>query len=592
MPVQTTELLQPIAASKPGGDDIRYDPVFDQIKQARIEEDDLPTGDWSRARKTADYALVVRLATEVLSKRSKDLQVAVWLVEALLKREGFPGLKSGLELLTALLNDFWDHLYPEIEDDDLEYRAAPLDWVGQYLNPSVRLIPITRSGLTMQLFREAVSVGYEKDAETLDQQEARQLAVSQGKLTREEFDQAFAETPKAFYKQLIADIDAAIVALDTLDRTARDKFGDAAPRLSPLREAIGDVRSVAQGFLIEKLKLDPDPVTPTDTAAEAIDSASAVGGAAGAASVSAVIRTRSDAEGRIAAAAKFLRSENAADPAPYLLLRGFRWGELRASGGDVNPKLLAAPPTELRARLRGLLLDARWPELLELGEEVMATPFGRGWLDLQRYTLTACGGLGGDYLTVASSIQGALQALLRDLPELPTLVLMDDTPTANAETLKWLRQQNLLGSDDGAPVTAPRAPVSDGRSAGQGVYLRALEKVRSGEPEKAIEMLINQAFQERSARERFMRRSEAAQIMVDIGRAAIAMPILEDLMRDIEKHALEQWEAGETVAQPLGLLFRCLREMQGDSPDTQGLYLRICRLDPMRAMEISGSAES
>src|SRR5688572_25202638 len=138
MPLQTTELLQPIAASKPGGDDIRYDPVFDQIKQARIEEDDLPTGDWARVRKTADYAQVVKLATEVLSKRSKDLQIAAWLTEALLKREGFAGLASGLDLLSAMLGGFWDHLYPMVEDDDLEYRAAPLDWVGQYLVVPVR----------------------------------------------------------------------------------------------------------------------------------------------------------------------------------------------------------------------------------------------------------------------------------------------------------------------------------------------------------------------------------------------------------------------------------------------------------------------
>ncbi len=591
MPLQTTELLQPIAGAKPGGDDIRYDPVFEQIKQARIEEDDLPTGDWARTRKTADYGLVVKLATDILTKRSKDLQVAVWLIEALLKREGFTGLKSGLDLLTSLLGQLWDHLYPLIEEDDLEYRAAPVDWVGQYLVVPVRLVPIDLSGHTIQQYRESRSVGYEKDAETSDQHEARQQAVASGKLTAEEFDDAFMATPKTWYKQLVADIDGSLISLEALDKVAREKFGSSAPRMSPLRDAILDVRQVVGQLLAKKLEFDPDPIVVEEEPSVYTGAGAGTGGPA---AISVVPKTRADAESRIAAAARFLRSENAADPAPYLLLRGFRWGELRSGSGEVDPKLLAAPPTELRARLRGLLLDARWAELLEAGEEVMATPFGRGWLDLQRYILTACSGLSGEFDQVGKSIHGALHSLLRDLPQLPTLVLMDDTPTANAETLNWLAQQNLVGGgEDSAPVMpSARSPGTDGRGSGHGVYLRALEKVRSGEPEQGIELLINQALQERSSRERFLRRSEAAQIMVDIGRDAIALPILEDLLRDIEKHQLEGWESGETVAQPMGLLFRCLRRSTGDSPETQGLYLRICRLDPMQAMEISGTAES
>ena len=114
MSLQTSELLQPIAESSPGGTDIRYEPVFEQIKRARIEEVDLPAGDWSRERKVADYALVVKLGSDVLRTQSKDLQVAAWLTEALLKREGCAGLRSGLELLASMLVEFWDHLYPKI----------------------------------------------------------------------------------------------------------------------------------------------------------------------------------------------------------------------------------------------------------------------------------------------------------------------------------------------------------------------------------------------------------------------------------------------------------------------------------------------
>jgi hypothetical protein len=35
-------------------------------------------------------------------------------------------LDTGLQVISGLLEAFWDHLYPEIEDDDLDYRIGPL----------------------------------------------------------------------------------------------------------------------------------------------------------------------------------------------------------------------------------------------------------------------------------------------------------------------------------------------------------------------------------------------------------------------------------------------------------------------------------
>jgi type VI secretion system protein ImpA len=593
MPLQISELLQPIPGENPGGADIRYEPVFDQIKRARVEEDVLPTGDWARERKTADWGLIIKLAPNVLAKQSKDLQIAAWLAEALLKREGIGGLKSGIELLRGLIESFWDHLYPVIEEDDLEYRAAPLDWVGQYLDPVIRLTPIDKAGHSILDYRESRAIGYEKDKEMSDERDAWKAAVAAGKLSAEAFDQAFEQTPKAWYKQLLADIDGTNAAIDALDKVSREKFADVAPRFTPLRNALSDVRQIAAQLLARRLETDPDPPEPVVTEEVAEGAAEGQAGAPGVAGgISPTPKTRADAEARVAAAARFLRAENPTDPAPYLMLRGLRWGELRIHGANVEPKQLAAPPTDLRSRLRGLLLDARWADLLEGAEDVMATPFGRGWLDLQRYVLTACAGLGSDYDNVAAAIRGALQSLLRDLPQLPTLMLMDDTPTGNPETQNWLRGLAPGAETIPGPDLREAAAAGDGRSAGRGVYERAMERVRAGEPERGVEMLMRAAAQERSERERFMRRSEAASIMVDAGREAVARPILEDLMREIDKHTLEEWEAGDTVAHALGLLYRCLRKMDGESSTTQSLYLRICKLDPMQAIQITAAPPS
>ncbi len=585
MPVQISELLEPIAGANPAGASLRYEPVYDQIRQARTEEEDLPTGAFEHELKSADYALVVRLATEALARRSKDLQLAAWLTEALLKRDGLPGLTQGLQLLRSLVDGFWEHLYPELDEDgDKQFRAAPLGWVGQYLDRAVRLVPIDVQGHTVGQSREARAVGFEADAGSYEAQEARAAAVQAGKTTGEQFEAGVSATTKAWYKQLVADLDAALEALDGLELTCQDRFADDAPGFSPLRQALDELRQEVRPLLAHKLELDPDPVVVEPPPPAAGLEETAVAGAAGGAAAPAMVaaNTRAGAEASIAGAARFLRAEAPTNPASYLLLRGFRWGELRDGDGGIDPIMLASPPPGVRTRLKRLLLEQKWQELLEASEEVMATPCGRGWLDLQRYCVTACDALGGEYARVGAAIRGALRGLLRDLPALASATLDDDVPNANPETKAWLGAEGLISGEPAEEVVAtPAPPPRFRRDAGE----QARELVRAGQPQKAIELLMREADQERSARSRFLRRSQAAAIMVDSGLEAVATPILQQLTDQVQHHSLEEWEDGETVAQVLALLYRCLLKV-GDTSSTQDLYLRVCRLDPLQGMQL------
>lgn len=68
----------PIPGDNPAGADLRYAPIYDDIKEARRADDLLDRGDWSRELKTADWDKVRSLAMEVLTTSSKDLQIAAW----------------------------------------------------------------------------------------------------------------------------------------------------------------------------------------------------------------------------------------------------------------------------------------------------------------------------------------------------------------------------------------------------------------------------------------------------------------------------------------------------------------------------------
>ncbi len=104
------ELLTPIPGTNPGGAELRYDPLYDKIKEARREDEDIPQGDWQVTRKTADWPQVIKLTKDALTTKSKDLQLAVWLSEALLRREGFAGFRGAIDMLVGLLEQHWDHL--------------------------------------------------------------------------------------------------------------------------------------------------------------------------------------------------------------------------------------------------------------------------------------------------------------------------------------------------------------------------------------------------------------------------------------------------------------------------------------------------
>ncbi len=96
----------------------------------------------------------------------------------------------------------------------------------------------------------------------------------------------------------------------------------------------------------------------------------------------------------------------------------------------------------------------------------MALPCSRAWLDLHRFVVEACVGLGEPYNAIAVAVRSELKALLRDMPRLRRASLMDDTAAANAETQAWIDE--LMEEPAGAvpdtkskPGLAPADPKTD-----------------------------------------------------------------------------------------------------------------------------------
>jgi type VI secretion system protein ImpA len=596
------DLLNPIAGENPGGQNLRYAPVYDKIKDARREDDDAPQGDWQIERKTADYALVLKLAGEALATKSKDLQLATWMTEALLKTESFTGLRAGLDLIRGLIETFWDNLYPEVEDGDFELRAAPLDWLGSRQDAALRNLPLTRTkGTTWYRFKEARGVGYETDADTSEKQEARAAAISEGKMTMEDWDVAFNATPKSFFMDLESTLDGILESLDTLSGLCEEKFTSDAPSFGPMRTTLEEIRHTVHGLLQKKREAEPDAAAPEQEApSEEEAPAASSSWAESEPAAHRKVRPKGgplapepadsdDAFQRVVSVAAFLRRENPSSTTPYLLLRGLRFGELRSAGPDLDPALLEAPSTETRQSLKKASLEADWQQVIEIAESAMGMPCGRGWLDLQRYGYRAAYELG--YPQIQAAIRAEVNGLLADYPGLRQATLLDDTPAANPETQMWLDE--IAPTAAAAPEPGYTPPVivhEEVRSAGEGesrapdANTLAAEAAAAGRYQEAIEILMREAAMEKSGRGRFQRRLQLAQLCISIGYDQIAHPILDQITAEIDARGLEGWEAPDLVAQPFSLLYQCLVKSKADPELKQKIYDRICRLDPLQAL--------
>ena len=596
------DILNPIPGDNPSGQNLRFAPLYDKIKEARREDDELNQGAWQYERKVADWVTVVKLAQDAIATQSKDLQLAAWLCEGLLRKEGMGGFREGLGLCKDLMERFWDTLYPALDEGDAEERAAPLDWICTKLTIPIKTVPLCHDGYHSLQYKESRVVGYEDQATAKDQKAAREKALKEGKLAPEIFDKSFVETPKAFYADLEKQFDGSLEAARTLHEVCQEKFGSAAPGFGRLAEGLTEVRQVVHTLLQKKRETEPDPVEAAPAqAGEATEGAPAAEGAEGEAgapwlNVSLVGRAsaepaeRHEAIASAVAAAAVIRKRDPFSPAPYLMLRGLRWGELR---GSSDPVVLEAPPSDIRQQIKGLAMHNKWAELLELAEQIMALPCSRAWLDLQRFVVEACAALGNKYDAIAIAIRSELRTLLRDLPQLLEATLTDDTPAANRETVAWL--QEILAEPANAPprAGAPNAPASMDHAQAPGwqkkfvdPHALALEAVRTGQQPKAVEILQREVERQTCGRGRFLRKLQLAQVCIAAGKDTIAQPLLDDVAAAIEAHKLEEWEDRETVARALVFLVQNSKKIQADAKAKQAIFERICRLDPVQALSV------
>ncbi len=320
-------ILVPISAEHPSGESLRYEGAYDRIAAARREDDaTLTQGVWKSSLKRADWNEVESLCVEELETRTKDLQIAAWLVEAWLHLHHFVGVTHGLELLRELVARFWDTLYPQIENGDLEYRIAPINWINEKLSIQVKLLAITHpDGGDVPAYCWA---DWENACRTeVSDPSLRPAAAGArpSKLTLAEFQKSVMFTSTDFFAGLAAEIEGTMEACGVLEADLDRLCGKQTPSLRQFFAVLDSIHS----FLISTLnQRQPEEESPlgfsggnSGPGEEEPEPMRPVFG-------SGPITSRDEAYRRLAEAAEYLSRVEPHSPAPYLVKRAIQWGSL------------------------------------------------------------------------------------------------------------------------------------------------------------------------------------------------------------------------------------------------------------------------
>ncbi|WP_224361400.1 type VI secretion system protein TssA [Hyalangium versicolor] len=321
--------LRPISPDAPSGRSLRYEPLYDQIREARREDDaTLPQGVWQTTLKRANWAQVSEICQQALAHETKDLQLAAWLTEAWGIQQGFAGVERGLQLLAALVEHFWDSLWPALEDDDVEARLAPLSWLDDRL-PSV----LCQLPLVQTQGPDAASHGFADWQRILHQEkqggdpesaadQGDPATAERGPLTRETFLAIASSMPASALGALARQVDAALAASSTLEQQLDARLGKASGLVRRARSCLDDIQALATTLRGSASQEEPGEEAGTAPDTEPSDRPANLG------HLPRAIRSREDAFRLLNLASEYLRRTEPHSPVAYLVKRAVHWGQM------------------------------------------------------------------------------------------------------------------------------------------------------------------------------------------------------------------------------------------------------------------------
>ncbi|MBS7706451.1 type VI secretion system protein TssA [Chelatococcus asaccharovorans] len=253
-------IVAPLAGEAPAGADLRADGAlsasYHMLRDARAaaraaerravyEEEDVDAG---RVEATQAWRGVAAQAAQLLGETSKDLEVAAWLSEALLRLRGFQGLRDGFRVIAGLVDSFWDDLHPLPDGDGLQRRLSAVAGLngegteGAIIAPirMVPLIPSMGGAFTLWHYQCAARI------ERLTPVAAREAAMAEAGFSLEDIVSAARALPANERHEIFSAIVEAHAAVQAAGAALDRAAGEAAPSLRQIVDVLEEAREACR----------------------------------------------------------------------------------------------------------------------------------------------------------------------------------------------------------------------------------------------------------------------------------------------------------------------------------------------------------
>ena len=252
------DILAPISAEAPTGPDLRLDYAdrapYRQLKDARqaaraAERRQEAESDASAI--PSEWRLIADLAPSVLATQSKDLEVAAWLAEALLRTRGMAGLADGFAVLRGLVERYWPDLHPQPDEDGVETTIAPLTGLNGRDGNGTLLQPLSRLPLTFGADGSSYALWQVEQAAGLDllgDDDRRERRIAAGTVPMDVIEASARATPPAAFVRLASDIDRCLQAFQGLEAALDARLGVDGPPTRAIRDTLEQMRRTLTGL--------------------------------------------------------------------------------------------------------------------------------------------------------------------------------------------------------------------------------------------------------------------------------------------------------------------------------------------------------
>jgi type VI secretion system protein ImpA len=314
MSIDVLKLLAEVTADQPAGEDLEYDPAFGELERSAQGKPEQQFGDTIIPAEDPDWKAVKQNALD-LFPRTKDLRVSSYLVRALVRTDGYEGLRDGLAVMHGLVEQYWETVHPELDPDDDNDPTLRVNVVaslcdGPAMLKGVREAPLVRS--------RALGSFSLRDVQVV----SGQVALPEGQVPPDSasVEGAFMEAELEVLTATAEAIARSIAISQEIEDGLTARVGAAqAPSLAELRDALKEAQQALAERLTRRGVVGAGEATD---AGEEGAPASAAGGTPQ--RIAGEIASREDVIRVLQKACDYLKRHEPTSPVPFLLERAKR----------------------------------------------------------------------------------------------------------------------------------------------------------------------------------------------------------------------------------------------------------------------------